>query len=193
MSSTASATAANGILRWYERTLRALAGGSMALVVIVMLVQVAARYVFNASLIWAEELCRYVLIWQTFLFVSVAFQRGELVAVEFLAMLLPARMVLVLRTLVTLPVIAFLVLMVQNGYVYAARFDKQTIPAIDFIWMSITGRAAGLTVVWIYISVSVGLLLLLLHMLASLFVDWRGFHDGSGAEPPVTDLHAGAA
>ena len=28
--------------------------------------QVVARYLFNSSLIWAEELCRYLLLWQTF-------------------------------------------------------------------------------------------------------------------------------
>ena len=41
--------------------MRFLAGTSMLAIVVIMIVQVFARYVLNASLIWAEELCRYIL------------------------------------------------------------------------------------------------------------------------------------
>lgn len=177
-----TATAPVGLLGAYQRLMRFLAGTSMLIIVVVMLTQVVARYVFNASLIWAEELCRYILIWQTFLFISMAFQRGDLVAVEMLTERLTPRWLFVLRFLVTIPVVIFFALMVQNGYLYASRFDKQTIPALDFIWNSLTGRNAGLTVIWIYISVAIGMALLLLHYVIALVADGlRLFRPASAA------------
>jgi len=161
------------LVRAYEGLMRFLAGSSMALIAVIMLVQVVARYGFNASLIWAEELCRYILIWQTFLFISMAFRAGELVAVDILTMHLSPRVLFMLRLAVSVPIVIFLALMVKYGYVYASRFSRQTIPAIDFIWNSMTGRNAGLTIIWIYISVAVGMALLLVHFVISLYVDGR--------------------
>ena len=65
--------------------MRLLAGTSMLAIVVIMVVQVFARYVLNASLIWAEELCRYILIWQSFLLIGIAYHQGELVALELLS------------------------------------------------------------------------------------------------------------
>ena len=172
-SSDAASIPTRGALGWYDSVMRALAGGSMAVVVVIMLVQVVARYGFNASLIWAEELCRYILIWQSFLFIGLAFRMGELVAVDTLTNFLPAKLVYLLRLLVAIPILTFLVLMIKNGWLHASRFDKQTIPAVDFIWMSLTGRPAGLTVIWIYISVAIGMALLAMHFVVSLWNDGR--------------------
>ena len=174
MTSVAAAEpAAHPLLRLYESTMRFLAGSSMLLITVIMLVQVVARYVFNASLIWAEELCRYILIWQTFLFISMAFRQGELVAVDILTQLMPAKLLYLLRLLVAVPIALFLYLMMKHGYDFAGRFTRQTIPAVDFIWMSLTGRPAGLTVIWIYISVAVGMALLLIHFLIALGLDGK--------------------
>ena len=161
------------LLSAYDGAMRFLAGSSMLAITLIMLWQVVARYVFNASLIWAEELCRYILIWQTFLFISMAFRQGELVAVDILTQLMPAKLLYGLRLLVAAPIAIFLFLMVKHGYDFAGRFTRQTIPAVDFIWMSIAGRPAGFTVIWIYMSVAVGMALLLIHFLISLALDGK--------------------
>lgn len=49
---------------------------SLIFTVILIFFQVILRYVFNSSLSWAEELARYVFIWQIWLGTSVA-QRGH--------------------------------------------------------------------------------------------------------------------
>ena len=173
------------LVRAYDGLMRFLAGSSMGLIAVIMLVQVVARYVFNSSLIWAEELCRYILIWQTFLFISMAFRAGELVAVDILTMHLGPRVLFALRLIVAIPIVIFLGLMIKNGYAFASRFSHQTIPALDFIWTSLTGRNAGLTIIWVYISVAIGMALLLMHFVISLIVDARALfwppHSGAGA------------
>jgi TRAP-type C4-dicarboxylate transport system permease small subunit len=159
------------LLGSYARIMNALAGLSMLTIVIVMIVQVVARYVLNSSLIWAEELCRYILIWQTFLFIGIAYQRGELVAVEIVPDLLPRGGRILLKALVLIPILVFLWLMMVNGYVYALRFENQTIPALDFIWMSVAGETLSVSIKWIYISVAVGAGILGLHMVAALIAE----------------------
>lgn len=166
-----SKAARTGPLGWYARAMRFLAGTSMLAIVLIMTAQVVARYIFNASLIWAEELCRVLLVWQTFLFVGLAYQRGELVAVDVLPELLTPRLRLALKIVVSLPVIAFLWLMAVNGFDYASRFQNQVIPAVDFIWMSVSGHGLGVSVFWVYVSVSAGSVLLALHIVASIVRD----------------------
>lgn len=168
-----TARAGPPLLAWYQTAMRFVAGTSMLAIVVIMIVQVFARYVLNASLIWAEELCRYILVWQTFLFIGLAYQRGELVAVEILTELLSPRRKFMLKALVTIPVLVFLGLMVIYGYSYASRFTHQTLPALDFLWSSITGRDLGLSVRWVYISVAVGCTLLATHIILSLAADAR--------------------
>lgn len=167
----------------YAGLINVLAGASMATIVVVMAVQVVARYVFNASLIWAEELCRYILIWQTFLFIGMAYRRGELIAVEIVPLMLRPRWRLLLKLTVSVPILAFLWLMATNGYAYAGRFDSQTLPALDFIWMSLAGREAGIPVFWIYVSVTVGSVLLGLHIIGSLVLDAAAVMTGRAERP----------
>lgn len=180
----AKTSAVRRLYAGWTRLINVLAGSSMAVVVVVMTAQVIARYVFNSSLIWAEEFCRYILVWQTFLFIGVAYQRGELIAVDIVPLMLSPAWRFALKVVVTIPVLIFLWLMVTNGYAYAARFQHQNLPALDFIWMSIAGREANISVFWVYVSVAVGSGLLALHMVASLVVDAIDLAAGRGIRDP---------
>ncbi len=193
MSSNGAAT--NGVMRlvaWYERLIRFLAGISMLTIVAVMAVQVVMRYLFSSSLIWAEELCRYILIWQTFLLVGLAYQKGELVAVEIVPLMLKPGWRIALKALAAIPILVFLWLMTVNGVVYAGRLQMQKIPALDFIWMSITGREIGVSIWWVYISVSVGSALLGLHIIGSIVSDLVALKHHTGPSRP-TGVHGDSA
>lgn len=156
------------IISIYLLLLRFAAGISMAIIVMVMIAQVWSRYVLGGSLIWAEELCRYLLIWQTFLVLGLAYSKGEFVALDFLPAALSDRGKWVLKVITAIPVIAFLALIAVYGADYASRFSSQTIPALDFIWGSLFGRPLGLPIGYVYISVSVGSALMILHIIADL-------------------------
>ena len=182
----AAAPLMRGTIAVYGRSMRFLAGLSMAAIVVIMLVQVVARYGFNASLIWAEELCRYILVWQTFLLIGVAYQQGELVVLDMLSGHVSPRVRLAIRVAVTVPVCWFLYLLIAHGLVNAGRFKAQTIPAIDFIWTSLTGAAAHLPVFWIYVSVPVGCGVLLVHIVLGLVAEVLDLADPpAGATPAM--------
>jgi TRAP-type C4-dicarboxylate transport system permease small subunit len=163
----------SSIVSGYLRVIRFLAGVSMGLIVLIMLAQVFYRYVLGDSLIWAEEMCRYLLIWQTFLVLGLAYSRGEFVAIDFLPSALAPRGRWVLRAVMAVPVFVFLGLMAWYGYDFASRFDAQTIPALDFIWIALTGEPLGLSIRYVYVSVTVGLALMALHVVADLVLTFR--------------------
>ncbi|WP_425095124.1 TRAP transporter small permease [Thalassovita sp. S70] len=145
----------------------------MTSIVGIMIAQVFARYVLGDSLIWAEELCRYLLIWQTFLVLGMAYTRGEFVALDFVPAQLPPRGKWLLSAVMAVPILLFLGLMAWHGYDFASNFDRQTIPALDFIWETLTGAPLGLSIRWVYVSVTVGLSLMALHVLADLITRFR--------------------
>lgn len=155
-------------LVWYGRAMRFFAGTSMLAIVVIMVVQVFARYVLNASLIWAEELCRYILIWQSFLLIGIAYQQGELIILDVLTGKVSPPVRFLIRLVVAVPTCYFLYLMVRHGIVYAGRFQAQTVPAIDFIWTSLVGKPAHVPIFWVYVSVPVGCAILLVHIVAGL-------------------------
>lgn len=159
---------AQGLISYYLKTIRLLAGVSMGVIVVLVLAQVFYRDVLGSSLIWAEELCRYLLIWQTFLVLGLVYSRKEFVSLDFVPDMLSPRGKWVLRAVMAVPILIFLLVMAWYGYDFAARFDRQTIPALDFIWTSLTGHALGLSIKWVYISVPVGMVLLSLHVIADL-------------------------
>jgi TRAP-type C4-dicarboxylate transport system permease small subunit len=182
--------ASNGMifLSLYGRVMRFLAGTSMLAIVVIMIVQVFARYVLNASLIWAEELCRYILIWQSFLLIGIAYQQGELIVLDMLSGKLSPSVRFLIRLLVSLPVCYFLYLMVRHGIVYAGRFQAQTIPAIDFIWTSLVGKPAHVPIFWVYVSVPVGCAILLVHFAAGLASDAFTLLTSKASRQPVNPL-----
>lgn len=156
--------------RYYTAAMLFLAALLIALIAVIMGLQVFFRYVLNDSLIWAEEVCRYGLIWTSFLFAGVAFQRGEMVAITFARNALPDKLRLLCvfvgygGTLVLLWVLAY------YGYVYAERSAHQTIPAARFILEALLGAEARprVSVFWVYIAVPVGLGILSLHVLVAM-------------------------
>ncbi|HCX62926.1 TRAP transporter small permease [Sedimentibacter sp.] len=57
--------------------------------VIVMGFQVVARYIFNSSLTWSEELLRYLFIWLAFIGMSYCVKNGSHMRIDIIEQLVP--------------------------------------------------------------------------------------------------------
>jgi TRAP-type C4-dicarboxylate transport system permease small subunit len=183
--SSDTARADTAPVRWFLATIEAIGGIGMLVIVVVIAMQVVMRYVFNASLIWAEELCRYILVWMTFLLIGVAFHRGELVAIDLVTGALPPRWRFAVKLMATIPVLIFLGILVFYGFRFASRMGIQTLPAIDFIYSAITRSddTADVSVFWLYASVPAGCALLFAHILVSLVLEARDLGVASAPTP----------
>jgi TRAP-type C4-dicarboxylate transport system permease small subunit len=175
MSGT-SGTSNRGILAsivfWYERLMMIFGCTLLAGIVIIMGFQVFFRYVLNDSIIWSEEICRYFLIWITFLFLGIAYQRGELISLSMLLRVVPRWLHLVLTTLAHLAMLATLGILIWYGFAFADVNSIQTLPAFDFLWSSFINprEEANLSSWWLYVSIPVGAILLAMHLVVGYVV-----------------------
>lgn len=90
------------------KTVLVLFLGAMCLIA---LVEVFRRYLFNSSFTWADELCRYLMVWVTFLGATLLFRKRRLVKFDFGHDRLPPRFLAAMTLtahLVGLAFVAFL-------------------------------------------------------------------------------------
>jgi TRAP-type C4-dicarboxylate transport system permease small subunit len=156
--------------RGYFLAVATLATALLGAIVLIMGVQVVFRYVLGESLIWAEEICRYLIIWTTFLFAGTAFQRGEMVAVEMLVRAVPGPLRKLLVAIGYGLSLVLLAALVYYGWRFAELNARQTIPAADFIASAIAGPGSpiDMSIFWIYVAVPVGSAILFVHIALAL-------------------------
>ncbi len=121
-----------------SRIEEALISGLLIAASFILFVNVVARYGFNSSFTWAEELTRYAIVWMVFVGGSVAARKGAHIGVDVLARLLgerPLRKVLTVS--VDLLCVAFSLFLVVFGWelVAQARGFGQMTPALQIpLW-----------------------------------------------------------
>jgi TRAP-type C4-dicarboxylate transport system permease small subunit len=175
--------------RAYAGLVVILACVMMLLIVSIMGVQVFYRYVLNDSLIWAEEICRYLLVLMTFLLIGAAFERGEMVCLQFLTGRLTIRARLAIMLPMHLLMTVFLLTLAYYGYGFAKLNSQFTVPAIDFIGSALLGREVNLAVsmYWMYMLVPAACVILSAHLVVSMIRMARGllgYTDAEAALPP---------
>lgn len=123
------------VARWVVRVLNALpiAVGGALLVVLTLAVgaNVIARYVFNSSLFWADEVARFALIWITFLGAAALVRLDEHITVEVFVARLPRGLQTATRALTDVLVAAIGLLLVWAGIDQVERQWGQVSPALD--------------------------------------------------------------
>ena len=131
---------------------RVLLMALLALMAVMVFANVVLRYTTGDSIVWAEELSRYLMIWLTFLGAGLVLRFGGHLAIDNMQDAVPARAGRILRALILLCVLAFAAVMMWLGTVYIMRAWAQTTP--------VTELPFGL----VYSALPVGFLFLLIHM-----------------------------
>lgn len=143
---------------------RAVLAGLLAAMAVLVFGNVCARYLFNTSFGWVEELTRYMMIWLAYLGAGLALRHGNHVAVMLLVEALPRTPALLLRGLVGLVMAGFLVVLTWIGWEYADFAWRQRTPVLQ--WPM--GAA--------YLAIPIGTALMALH----LALGFRSFSAGRG-------------
>jgi len=137
---------------WFLRINQALVIGMMAIMVALVFANVVSRYVFGYSIIWAEELSQYLMVWIAFIGAGLALREGRHVAVELLQDRVSAVVRRIIRTLVAALLAAFFVAVAILGFRFAHFAIEQETPVLN-ISLAIP-----------YLCVPLGALLLLGHL-----------------------------
>ena len=132
---------------------------AIAVMVVAILIQVVARYVFNNALPWPDEAARFCMLWMTGLMAPTAFRRGGFVALDMISGFMSSRVSAVLSLILLLISGLILFVAVQIGWDevtgFGGRFATASLylPTFDG-WFRIPRS-------WMMLSLLVGVFLLL--------------------------------
>ncbi|WP_257166911.1 TRAP transporter large permease subunit [Bradyrhizobium sp. SRS-191] len=144
-ASVLPATGLASLARAIERGLGAIVSAAAALLVVaeigVLFAGVCARYVFHKPLIWSDELAGILFLWLAMLGAAVACQRGEHMRMTAAVGRLSKPMQSFLDVLAIAAPLAFLILVIDPAYEFAADEAIVTTPALE---LSNLWRAAAL-------------------------------------------------
>ncbi len=120
------------------------------------------RYVLNDSLVWGEELARYIFVWLTFLGAGLGVGKNVHVGVDSLVKMLPLGSKKTVQLCVEVAVMVFLVALIVVGVQLAtASAYMQTL-------------LLHVSIAYVYLAVPVGGSLMLINLMASA---WRHFDE----------------
>jgi len=145
-----------------------LAGILLAGIVVVVLASFVARYILHIAIAWPEELARYIAVWLTFVGAGAAGARGEQIAVDLLARLVPAHrrrifeIVIALLSILALAVLSWAMVPLFLG------------PASQSV-----SPGTGIERFWIYLALPIGAAALFVR----LFCDLRDLIRGRPIAP----------
>lgn len=116
---------------------------------------------FGGSIIWAEEVSRYSLLWITFLGAAAVLERAEHIRIDFFVRLLPARVRALLDLFVDLCMAGFLVLLLIYGVSLAHKTMDHASPIL------------GITLGYIYAIIPASAAVMTFYVACFLREDWR--------------------
>lgn len=136
---------------------------------VIVFTNVTSRYLTSFSIVWADEVARYLMIWLTFLGSGMALRFGGHVAITNLMDAIPTRAQQVLRAGIALLLLAFFMLMIWIGWSLAARVQFQLTPATRIPFS------------YVYAAIPVGFALMAIHLLLIVksYVSANRFRDAA--------------
>lgn len=107
------------LIRWldkhFEETLMIIL---LVIVTVVMIAQVLLRYIFDSPLYWAEEFCRYGLVWSTFVSIGYCIRYQINLHVDLLDKIMPKILRTVVQYFIKLACLAFYVVVFYGAWKY---------------------------------------------------------------------------
>ena len=141
---------------------RQLAWIAILLMVIVIIIQVFFRYVLNNALPWPDEVARFLMLWMTGLIAPTAYRWGGFVSIDMLERFLPK--ILSSLLIFTILLISLIVLLIgfemglkhiNAGWIFSSS-------SIKIPYSLIGGKTEAMKLAWMYMSLPVGIFLLIL-------------------------------
>ena len=131
--------------------------------VVVILLQVVMRYIFNNALAWPDEAARFLMLWMTGLIAPSAFRWGGFVAIDLVPRALPRVISLVLAILLLMLSLSVLSVGLQHSnnhaFGFGGNFNSSSLK-IPLDWIGLDTVRVKLR--YMYASLFVGIVLLIL-------------------------------
>jgi TRAP-type C4-dicarboxylate transport system permease small subunit len=137
----------------------------LAAMALMVFANVALRFLTDHSILWVEEVSRYLMIWLTFLGSGIVLRYGAHIGIDTLQERFP-RAAPVIRATIFVVMLAFFVAMVWLGTRYALLTWGQTTPVLE------------IPIGAVYLAMPVGFGLMIVHLLlmAVPYIREKRFH-----------------
>lgn len=149
----------------------------LAAMAMMVFANVALRFLTDESILWVEEVSRYLMIWLTFLGAGLVMRYGGHIGIDTLQDSFPRHAVLV-RWIVVLLLLGFFGFMVWIGSRYAMLTWGQTTPVLQI----------PVGIVYLAMPVGFGLLIVHLLLMAGPFIARREFIVDAEFDPESVKL-----
>src|SRR5690349_12282752 len=161
----------------FLRANRALIIAVLAAMALIVFANVALRFLTDHSILWAEEVSRYAMIWLTFLGAGLVLRHGGHIGIDALQTRFPRRAVMI-RTLIFALLLLFCGSMAWIGTQYAVLAWTQTTPVLQ------------IPVGFVYLALPIGFALLIAHLLlmASSYIRRSEFIADDEFDPRTAEL-----
>jgi TRAP-type C4-dicarboxylate transport system permease small subunit len=140
---------------------RALMIALLAVMSVIVLANVATRYLTSYSIPWSEELARYLMIWLTFLGIGPVLRVGGHIAIDTLQDSLRPPVARVLRFLIVAALAIFCAVVAYFGIAYAGRTWMQAtaVMEIPFAFVAAAVPTGMIVALWHLAAVARGFIL----------------------------------
>ena len=159
------------------RVNRAAIVAMLAAMAAMVFANVVLRFTTDRSILWVEEVSRYLMIWLTFVGAGPVLRYGGHIGIDTLQERYPAQAPY-LRAAIFLLLAAFFAFMAWIGAVYASRTWAQTTPVLQ----------VPVGAVYLALPIGFGLLLVHLMLMAAPFVRARRFLHDDSFDPEAVKL-----
>jgi TRAP-type C4-dicarboxylate transport system permease small subunit len=105
--------------------------GFMGLMLVIVIIQVFFRYVLNDSLVWPEEVARFMMVWLTFLMAPIAYRLGSNVSLDMIYKKFKGRALIILKILMEIATLTTLYLLFDRSLGMVERGARIKATSID--------------------------------------------------------------
>ena len=130
--------------------------------VIVIIIQVFFRYVFNNALPWPDEVARFLMLWMTGLIAPSAYRWGGFVSIDMLQRFLPKTLSNILVFLILIISLTVLLIGFEMGLRHINAGWIFSSSSIKIPYSLLGGKTEAMKLAWMYMSLPVGIFLLIL-------------------------------
>ena len=141
---------------------RQIAWIAILLMVVVIIVQVFFRYVLNNALPWPDEVARFLMLWMTGLIAPSAYRWGGFVSIDMLERFLPKILSNILIFLILIISLTVLLVGFEMGLKHINAGWIFSSSSIKIPFSLIGGKTEAMKLAWMYMSLPVGIFLLIL-------------------------------
>lgn len=156
-----SEQAEKGLLKNLNIVIKYFVATLMMIITVLTFYQVVLRYLFNSAPSWSEEMVRFLFIWSSFVAAAIGVREGIHIGIDVFVNLLPRRIARLIEIVVSLVIMLFGAYMIHYGWLVTRMTHSQPSPAL------------GLPMSWVYLSIPVMGVLLIVYCASEIGKTFR--------------------